>query len=429
MKRLTAFFIFISFALLTLFTHILVSPAFATTTAHLFYSQSCPHCKQEINWFENTYLPTHPDVSLIKYEVLANDNNLQRLDQVKQVLNSQVSSVPYLIIGQTEIIGFDKPNTTGKQIEATLDFYRQFNSTDLVTLILEATSTSRLLTAQSTEITTQPLLPFNASLSAHFLATLPTYAPPTDTLTLSVIGEINPRTISLPLISALIGAVDGFNPCAMWILVFLISMLFGMKDRRKMWVLGLTFLTTSALVYLLFMVSWLNLAIFTSNVLWIRLIIALAAIIFGGFNLKNWWQSRNQDGCVVVKSSKRQKIIGQIRELTSQTNFLLALSGVIVLAIGVNVIELMCSLGLPVAFTQVLAINDVAPLQYTLYLLIYIFFFLIDDIIVFFIAMKTLQITTASGKYTKYSHLIGGLIMIIIGLLMLFKYEWLTFNF
>ena len=54
---------------------------------------------------------------------------------------------------------------------------------------------------------------------------------------------------------------------------------------------------------------------------------------------------------------------------------------------------------------------------------------MLDDIVIFFVAMKTLQIKGISNKYTKYSHLIGGVIMIIIGLLMLFKPEWLMFNF
>ena len=103
--------------------------------------------------------------------------------------------------------------------------------------------------------------------------------------------------------------------------------------------------------------------------------------------------------------------------------------GIITLAISVNIVELACSAGLPLLFTQVLALNNLEPYQSTIYMLIYIFFFLLDDLIVFMIAMFTLKVTGITTKYTKYTHLIGGIIMLIIGLLMMFKPEWLMFNF
>jgi hypothetical protein len=99
------------------------------------------------------------------------------------------------------------------------------------------------------------------------------------------------------------------------------------------------------------------------------------------------------------------------------------------LAFSVNLIELLCSLGLPVIFTQVLSLNNLSTIEYIIYMIIYIIFFLIDDIIIFVIAMKTLEIKAISNKYTKYSHLIGGLIMLIIGLLLILKPEWIMFNF
>ena len=113
----------------------------------------------------------------------------------------------------------------------------------------------------------------------------------------------------------------------------------------------------------------------------------------------------------------------------AQKSFVFSFIGIILLAVSVNVLELLCSLGLPVIFTQVLALNNLSVLEYSIYILIYILFFMLDDIVIFFVAMKTLQIKGISNKYTKYSHLIGGVIMIIIGLLMLFKPEWLMFNF
>ena len=107
----------------------------------------------------------------------------------------------------------------------------------------------------------------------------------------------------------------------------------------------------------------------------------------------------------------------------------MALLGVIVLAFSVNLIELMCSLGLPVVYTEVLSMNNLTIAQYAICIFIYILFYLLDDLIIFIIAMKTLKIKAISNKYLKYSHLIGGLIMLALGILMIYKPEWLMLNF
>lgn len=251
-----------------------------------------------------------------------------------------------------------------------------------------------------------------------------------ENFTVPVLGEINSKTVSLPIFSAVIGAVDGFNPCAMWILIFLITMLFGMKDRKKMWILGITFIATSGLVYLLFMLSWLNLAIFLTKVRLLRLLISIFAIIFGMVNIYKYIKETNQEvGCDVTNEKHKGKIIKWIKKITNEKKFIIAVLGIMVLAILVNILELLCSLGLPVVFTQVLALNDLNTVQYGFYLGLYILFFLLDDILIFAIAMKTLTIKGISNKYTKYSHLIGGIIMLAIGLLMVLKPEWLMFNF
>ena len=94
-----------------------------------------------------------------------------------------------------------------------------------------------------------------------------------------------------------------------------------------------------------------------------------------------------------------------------------------------NLVELACSAGLPIIYTEILALNNIVGLKAFLYTLIYIFFFLIDDAIVFIIAMITLKVTGITTKYTKYSHLVGGILMLIMGILLIFKPEWLMFSF
>jgi glutaredoxin len=382
-------------------------------TAYLFHSVTCPHCKAEIKWFKEKYLPSNSDVELKMYEVSRQKKNSNALTKVAEALDFQVSGVPLLVIGEEQIVGFGE-GTTDKEIERIIVKYRQGEYQDRVGEIVGGVPVVEEIVMGSGEENAGQI----EEDDEERIFNLP------------ILGEVNPKTASLPILAIVIGLVDGFNPCAMWILIFLITMLFNMKDKKKMWILGITFLVTSAVVYLLFMMTWLNLAVFLNKVRPIQMIIAGFAIVFGAINLNNYYKSlKKADACEVVKPEKRKKIIEQIKKVTSEQKFWLALVGIIVLAISVNLIELLCSLGLPVVFTQILSLNNLSAGQYGLYMFLYILFFLIDDIIVFVIAMKTLKIATASSKYAKYSHLIGGLIMVIIGILMLLKPEILMFNF
>ena len=131
----------------------------------------------------------------------------------------------------------------------------------------------------------------------------------------------------------------------------------------------------------------------------------------------------------VVSKEKRKTIFKRIRKFTNEKSFVIAILGIMALAVSVNIIELLCSAGLPVIFSELLAINNISGSKAIMYDLLYILFFMIDDIIVFLLAVKTMDVVGFSTKYNKYSHLIGGLIMLVIGLLLILKPGWLMFNF
>jgi len=201
-----------------------------------------------------------------------------------------------------------------------------------------------------------------------------------------------------------------------------------MKNKKRKWTLGITFLVTSALCYTLFMVAWLNIALTAMQTTFIRNIIAVVALIGAFVNLRSYIKS-NDSGCTVVKDNKRKKIFDRIKKITKEKSFFLALLGIMVLAFSVNLVELACSAGLPLLYTSILAMNDLNVVEYAFNIFVYIFFFLIDDIIVFIIAMKTLEVTGISTKYGKFSHLIGGILMLFIGMILILKPEWLMFGF
>ena len=366
---------------------------------YLFHSETCMHCQAEIEYL-NKLKEEYDNLKIHLYEVDSHKDNAEKMIKVKEKLKIDSPNVPFTVIGNYYYIGFS--DGIGDGIKELIEKYSEEKETDMVKPILE-----------DKEVPNIKML--NGEIK-----------------TINFLGkEINPGTLSLPVLSIILGTIDGFNPCAMWVLIFLISMLFNMKDRKKMWCLGITFLVTSAVVYLFFMFAWLGITTtLLTQVSWFKILIGLVALTGAFINLRSFYNSiKKGTGCEVVSDKKRKRIFEKIKKITTEKSFILALIGVMILAASVNVIELACSAGIPVLFANILALNNLTNLQISLYVLIYIFFFLIDDIIVFGVAMLTLNIKAISTRYTKYSHLIGGILMLIIGLLMLFKPSWLMFNF
>jgi hypothetical protein len=248
-----------------------------------------------------------------------------------------------------------------------------------------------------------------------------------DRVILPKVGNIDMEKLSLPALTVVLGFLDGFNPCAMWVLLFLISLLIGMEDRKKMWALGIAFIVSSAFVYFLFMVAWLNLFQFVGFIFWVRVLIAGIALAGGYASLRKFF-SEDPSGCDVGGSEKKQKIFDKLGKITTNKSFFLALIGIIGLAFAVNLVELVCSAGLTAVYTQVLALNEMSGANYYFYILLYILFFMLDDLFVFFVAMTTLRLTGITTKYVRYTRLIGGVLMIAIGLVLLFKPDLLMFG-
>jgi len=389
--------------IITLFFPIVIFGKAKELNIYLFYGDKCPHCA-ELEKFLEQYLDDNKNVILNKYEVWSNKENQEKYKEVQKILNDYSNGVPYLIIGNNVITGYDS-EITPERIKNTITYYSNFDYKDKVGIYLGTT------TEEEENLKEDGKKYEDAEVN------------------IPILGKKKSKEVPILLSTILIGLVDGFNPCAMWILIFLISMLLGMKNVKRKWALGITFLLSSALVYFLFLISWLNLAVFLNNIILIRMGISIIAVFFGILTILKFFFVKEDDGCEVVDKSGRKKIINSIKKIIKEKSFILALFGIVVLAVSVNVIELLCSLGLPVMFTQILTINEVSKTAQIIYSLIYVFFFLIDDIVVFTIAMKTLEIKAISNKFGKYSHLIGGIIMLIIGFLMIYKPEWLMFNF
>lgn len=374
---------------------------------YFFHGDGCPHCREETKFLKRMS-KKYSYLKIVKYEVWYNEENSTLLDKVFDAYKISVPGVPTTIIGDTFISGYD--DTIGEKIERAIEYYSNHKSDDYVSKIKDGTFNVEDFPKENGFLKQEELSDKEMSFKLPFF------------------GKINLKSASLTTAAVIIGLIDGFNPCAMWILLFLISVLMGMKDKKRMWVLGITFLLTSALVYLGIMLSWIEIVVKITTVIWIRNIIAIVALIGGVINLKSFIKS-NDSGCEVVDDKKRKKIFQKIRKFTSEKSFILAIIGIMGLAVSVNLVELACSAGLPIVFSELLALNHTSSIMRFFYTLLYVFFFLLDDLVVFFIAMFTMKVTGISSKYNKYSHLIGGVIMVLVAILLLFKPEWLMFQF
>ena len=376
-------------------------------TLYFFHGDGCPHCADEEKYLKKIK-DKYDSLEVVEYEVWYNDSNASLLKSVEEAFDIKRTGVPTTVIGNTVIMGFG--SNTGSRIESAINYYLENDYEDQIEKIQNGTFVKEEV------IKDDGFKREEAESNQELTQDIP------------IIGKVNMKNVSLLTASVIIGLIDGFNPCAMWILLFLISVLIGMKNRKRMWVLGLTFLITSALVYMLIMLSWISIAVKITTIIWVRNIIAIIALIGGFINLRSFKNSQDS-GCEVVDDKKRKTIFKKIRKFTSEKSFILAILGVMGLAISVNLVELACSAGLPLVFTELLALNHTSSFMKFIYTLVYILFFLIDDLVVFFIAMFTMKITGISTKYNKYSHLLGGIIMLIIGLLLIFKPQWLMFQF
>jgi len=370
-------------------------------TLHFFHVSTCLNCAEEEVALAD--LEARYDfLRIVAYEVTDPDNALL-FTQVKEAFQDQ-SGTPYTVIGGIAFSGYNAQ--TGRDIETMIVRYSTEEHVDVVAKIIAG-------------------IPVEASDFDAF-----GYAEG-DVIVLPIIGEIAIDDLSIGLAAVVIGMVDGFNPCAMWVLVFLISLLADMGDRKRMWLLGGTFLFASAAMYYLFMAAWLNVALSVVAVVWIRTLIGALAIAFGVRNLWRFFRkAKTTDaGCDVAGATRKRNLVDRIRAIVATKGIFLALGGIVVLAVSVNFVELACTAGLPLLYAQILAYHGLAPAAYYGFIGLYVLFFLIDDLVVFAVGAITMRATGISVRYAKWSTLAGGAIMVALGVLLVFFPEIATLRF
>lgn len=422
LKKLLVIIALLILALMTVFSSVgflFAQEPKGTPTVYLFYGEGCPHCAKEEQFLGSLQLQSRFPVNIKKFEVWHNVDNAELLTRVAGKLGATVRGVPFTVVGKHFTEGYLSDETTGAQIARWAEGYwnEQEIYADMVWSAQKDLLPQTIVASPVASVGSVPIEIPNISN---------TFSIPTS-VDVPFLGNISTKDFSLPLLTLVLAGVDGFNPCAMWVLIFLIGLLLEIQNRRKMWILGGAFIAVSALVYFFFMAAWLNLLLFVGFIFWIRFAIGVFALGGGGYSI--WKFFKTKEGvCEVTAAPARQSFFERLKNVVQSRGFLLALGGIIVLAAAVNVVELICSAGLPAIYTQVLALNNLSVWHYFLYLALYVFIFMLDDVIVFIIAMTTLRLTGFTGKYARWSYILGGIVMVIIGVLLLLKPELLMFG-
>jgi glutaredoxin len=375
------------------------APGGQVVNLYLFWAKGCPHCLHEKQYLAQL-AARDPQLKVHALEVTENGENLELLQKVGERLHADVSGVPFTVVGDQYVVGWVDGTASGPALEAAILRVREQGLPDLV-----------------------------AQLRAAPKAQRPALAPRTlpEKLAIPLYGEVELKYLSLGLVTIIIGALDGFNPCAMWVLIFLINLLLGFEDRKKMWLLGGLFILASAAVYFLFMTAWLNFLVFLGFIFWVRVTIGLIALVAGGYNLREYYLDKTGT-CKLTVGEHRQRTMAKIKEVIERKKLLLAMLGIVLLACAVNLVELICSAGFPVIYLQILSMTPMPFWQYYLYIGLYIFIFMLDDMIVFVVAMLTLQLLGVTTRYKRASNLIGGVLMLLIGALLILRPEYLMFG-
>ena len=229
----------------------------------------------------------------------------------------------------------------------------------------------------------------------------------------------------LPLFTFLIALVDGFNPCNLFVLTLLVSlMLAESHSRKKIFAVGFTFITVVYVFYFLFMVAWLNIFKFIGFIDPLRFGIAAIAIIAGLINCKELFFYRK--GVTLMVQDKNvgplKKKIANVAHLLKKGSIGTLIGASVVIAIFASLVELPCTAGFPLIYTGILSGMFLkSNLLYYGYLLLYNLFYIMPLAIVILIFGYTFHGKQINKKTMALIKFIGGAIMLLLGMILLFS--------
>lgn len=339
----------------------------------VYVREGCPHCDAA-----KAYLPQlqqgHPGLNIVLRYVDKDSAARDELVHHSREAGQWPPGVPTFVFAGRVMVGFDTPANSGPALQA------------LVATVMQESG---------------------------------------DTIHNTWLGSLNVQQLGLPLFTLAIGLLDGFNPCAMWVLLFLLSMLVHLHDRIRMALVAGTFVLVSGIVYYLFMAAWLNVFLAVGFSAALRIGLGLLAVVIGLVNAKDFfWQSGDRF-TLSIPASVKPGLYARMRRIVNASSLPLALITAAVMAVLVNIVELLCTAGLPAMYTAILTQQDLSRPAYYGYLGLYLLGYITDDTLMVGAAVMALtsrKLTEHTGRWLK---LISGIVMLVLGGVMLFRPAWL----
>jgi len=372
--------------------------------------EGCAHCVEE-EAFLSELSDRFPGLEIRVHDAGTEEGNT--LFERVTALDGISKATPITAVGGVLVQGFDSAETTGRRIEAILDTRPDAGGFEGIlsagNLLVEQEKGS---TCEGGDVCLPPVIASSENVDPFFVS-------------LPFVGSTDVSRYSLPALAGVLGFVDGFNPCALWVLVTFLLVLVQIGDRAKMFLVAGLFIFAEAVMYYLILNVWFSTWDFVGLDRFVTPIVGLLAVGGGAFFLYEWKVAGGT--CRVTDMKRRAKISARIGAIAREPLSWATAVGVVALALSVNVIEFACSVGIPQAFTKILELNSLDFLARQGLMGLYTLAYMVDDFIVFGIALAGAAQLGRTKLYAKWCNLFGGILMILLGLLLVFRPEKLLF--
>lgn len=353
---------------------------------YFYWSNKCPHCAEALPYMDNLTV-LRSDLALHSYQLVGEPDNVARYEVMASALGKEARSVPAFFMCNTMLTGFD-PEVTPQQLESLLNRCKQH------------------VTVHHT------LAGFRGMEQEPIVLHLP------------FVGAIEAGVSSLPVITVLIAGVDAFNPCAFFVLMFLLSLMLHTGKRQRMLLVGGVFVFFSGLLYFLFMSAWLNLFRVIGHLDAITIGAAVVALLVGLINIKDFFWFK-QGVSLTISEQAKPKLFQRMRNLLQARSLLTLLVATSGLALFANLYEFLCTAGFPMVYTRILTLSDLSSMQYYAYLLLYNVVYVIPLLVIvllFVVSMGVRKLQEDEGRRLK---LLSGGMMLTLGIVLLVAPELL----
>ncbi len=353
---------------------------------YFFWSAQCPHCR-EARPFVEELASRHPWLVLHAHELTTDPARGAQYRALAAALGEEARYVPAFFVCGRMLVGYDTPEGRGAELLVLAEGCRA---------------------------------PPPVSGAPEAVA-----PPPTETLSLPLLGEVDPKALGLPLFTLVVAGLDAFNPCAFFVLLFLLSLMVHARSRARMLLVGGTFVLISGLVYFLFMAAWLNLFLVIGATPWVTAGAGLLALVIGVLNVKDFF-AFHRGPTLSIPEAAKPGLFRRMRGLLAADRLGTMLLGTVALAIAANSYELLCTAGFPLVYTRALTLNGLGLSQYYAYLALYNLVYVLPLLVIVGLFGLTLGAHKLSERQGRALKLLSGLMMLGLGVLLLVRPELLT---